>query len=63
MISYCIYYCRVGYGLEQGFLYVKDTGGVQISAAYLNINGNTMQFYFRAPLRFECVRGVLQIAT
>jgi hypothetical protein len=36
----------VGYGIEQGFLRVKDRGGVQIAAAYLNIFGNTAQWRF-----------------
>ena len=48
----------VGYGLEEGFLRVKDTGGPQIAAAYLNIYGNTIQFYYRAPIVIERTRGV-----
>jgi hypothetical protein len=48
----------VGYGLEEGFLRVRDTGGSQIAAAYLNVFGNTMQYYYRAPIVIERARGV-----
>jgi hypothetical protein len=47
-----------GYGMEQGFLRAKDTGRGPLSAAYLNVFGNTMQFYYRTAFVFENVRGV-----
>lgn len=47
----------VGYGIEQGFLWVRDFDN-QLAATYLNVHDNIGQFYLKAPIRLENCRGV-----
>ena len=48
----------VGYGNDQGFVKIHDTGQ-SYSAAYVDISNNTCQYYLRAGIEVEKGKGVL----
>lgn len=47
----------VGYGLDKGFLWIKDTGQPR-SATFITMSNNIVQYYYRCALRFEKVKGL-----
>jgi len=47
----------VGYGIEKGFLWVKDTSHTY-SANFIDVSDNVGQYYYRAPMRFEKAKGI-----
>ena len=47
----------VGYGIEQGFLWIRDVGSF-LATTYVTIDSNIGQYYLKAPIRIERCRGV-----
>ncbi|MEF3312325.1 glycosyl hydrolase family 28-related protein [Paenibacillus sp. GYB004] len=47
----------VGYGIEQGFIFLQALGGL-LAATRVNIANNIAHYFYRAPIRIEKARGV-----